>query len=166
MAHLYLYCLYMPWRYLSQLFMYFCICLYTTNQLSRVFISLPWLTAEFKTRTSWSEVGSAYHPAASRPLDNRTQTISRGETYAISNSEKDYRLLQKNSPFKPVCCFYYHFRCLDENKQRWKYLYLQIWWTTVLSSLKTLKHNILITLQEIVHESQQCQYTYASSLPL
>ena len=79
---------------------------------------------------------------------------------------------------KRVSRFYYYIRCFHENKVKFRacnkeentmYLYLQIWWATVLSSLRTLRHNtcILITLQEIVHEcSQQWQYTAAYAEPI
>ena len=45
------------------------------------------------------------------PQGERINT--RGETYIISNSEKDYRFLRK-----PLSCFYYYFCCLDENKNK------------------------------------------------
>ena len=76
----------------------------------------------------------------------------------------------ENGTVKPVSRLYYIFRCLDESKNMFSMCnkddstYRS---TTILSLLRTLKHNILITLQEIVREcSQQQQYSHVSSLPI
>ena len=95
----------------------------------------------------WS-YGTCYKPTNQVWSSNR---IQEGETYVIQNSEKDYRFLRK-WPFKTVSHFYYYFRCFDEKKNKLRECtkdeskYLPIWCTYILSSLRTLRHNSLMTL--------------------
>ena len=87
--------------------------------------------------------------------------VPRGETYVISNSEKDYLFLRKWSVQTGLSFFYYYFPCLDENKNKLsvcnneKVLIFVDLMNHHISSLRTLKHNILITLKEIVCECSQ-----------
>ena len=47
--------------------------------------------------------------------------MSRWDTYVIQTVKKTIEFCEKG-PFKSVCCFYYFFRCFDENKNNLKVL--------------------------------------------